>query len=98
MLRLLEELPVLRLTEEVPVPRRTTSSLRVLDADDAEPVRPVTTRTEELRLEPLSIRRVAPSEVRVADAVPVRVAPVATEPREAISLVPRREEATSEVR
>ena len=66
----------LRLTEEVPVPRRTTSSLPaplLLDERTA-PVLLVTTRTDELRSDPLSIRRVPSTPVR-PDVVPVRDTP-----------------------
>lgn len=77
VLRLTDEEPVLRLTDELPVLRRISSSLPVrllLDertVPDERELLPVITRTEELRPEPLSIRRVAPLPEREAVA-PVR--------------------------
>ena len=76
-----EEIPVLRLVDEELVLRCISSSLPVLlpdecTAPDERELLPVITRTEELRLEPLSIRRVAPLSVRLA-VVPVRDALVA---------------------
>ena len=69
---------VLRLTDEEPVLRRNNSSLPVrllpderTALDERELLPPVTTRAEELRLEPLSIRRVEPLPERSA-ATPVR--------------------------
>ena len=64
---------VLRLTEEEPVLRRTTSSLpvRLLVVERPAPVLPVMTRTEELRPDSLSARRVSLLPVRL-DVAPVR--------------------------
>lgn len=61
----------------MPVLRRTTSSppaLPLLDERTA-PALPVTTRTDELRPDPLSSRRVASPPVR-PDVTPVRDVPV----------------------
>ena len=80
--------------DDVLPPRRNTSSLppRLDDERTApderlveEPERPVTTRTEELRVEPLSVR-VTLDPRRVADVVP-RLTTL-------LSCVPRRVEAT----
>ena len=80
--------------DDVLPPRRNTSSLppRLDDERTApderlveEPERPVTTRTEELRVEPLSVR-VTLDPRRVADVVPRLTA--------LLSCAPRRVEAT----
>lgn len=80
--------------DDVLPPRRNTSSLPLRLDDERtapderlaeEPERPVTTRTEELRVEPLSVR-VTLDPRRVADVVP-RLTVL-------LSCVPRRVEAT----